>query len=124
MNPEELREGLLVLAGYLLSSAHGLYDEPANYGPFRLVDAAGRLLGIMEAAGLGDAFLAELRQAIEAHRFGRSDDQALRAFLDQACVRFAAALKAQMADPLSGVTTHPAWPGPPGSGPKESRSAL
>ncbi len=102
MNEEKLREDLSLLVCYLLTSAHGLYDEPASYGPFRLVDAAGRLLGIMEAAGLSDAFLMELKEDIEAQRFGRSDDEALRAFLDQACVRFAAQLKQQMADQTCG----------------------
>jgi len=95
MKAERLREDLILLVGYLLTSAHGLYDEPANYGSFRLVDAAGRLLGIMETAGLSDPFLAELRRSIEAQRFGRSDDEALRAFLDQACVRFANRLREQ-----------------------------
>lgn len=97
MKVERLREDLMYLVGYLLTSAHGLYDEPASYGPFRLVDAAGRLLSTMEAAGLSDPFLTELKQAIEAQRFGRSDDEALRAFLDQACLRFAAELKERMA---------------------------
>ncbi len=93
MNVERLREDLVLLVGYLLTSAHGLYGEPASYGPFRLVDAAGRLLGIMEAAGLGEPFLTELKKAIDDQRFGVSNDEALRTFLDQACVRFAAWLK-------------------------------
>jgi hypothetical protein len=103
MKAERLREDLVVLVGYLLTSAYGLYDEPANYGPFRLVDAAGRLLSAMEAAGLSDPFLMELRQGIEAQRFGRSDDEALRAFLDQACVRFAGKLKEQVSASPSGL---------------------
>lgn len=97
MNTEKLRRDLVHLVGYLLTSAHGLYDEPAGYGPFRLLDAAGRLLAIMEAAGLSDPFLTELRRAIDAQRFGSSDDEALRAFLDQVCLRFAAELKERMA---------------------------
>ena len=96
MNTEKLRQDLAHLVGYLLTSAHGLYDEPAGYGPFRLLDAAGRLLAIMEAAGLSDPFLTELRRGIDAQRFGSSDDEALRAFLDQVCLRFAAELKERM----------------------------
>ena len=93
MNTDELREDLVNLAGYLLTSAHGLYDEPAGYGPFRMLDAAGRLLIIMEAAKLADPFLMQLRQDIDENRLGSSDDQALRAFLDQACLQYAAGLK-------------------------------
>jgi hypothetical protein len=97
MNAEKLRGDLVHLVGYLLTSAHGLYDEPAGYGPFRLLDAAGRLLAAMEAAGLSDPFLTELRQAIDDQRFSSSDDEELRAFLDQACLRFAAELKERVA---------------------------
>jgi hypothetical protein len=93
MNTDELHEDLVNLVGYLLTSAHGLYDEPADYGPFRLLDAAGELLTIMEAAKLSDAFLIQLRQDIDEKRFGSSDDQALRTFLDQACLQYAAELK-------------------------------
>lgn len=93
MNAEKLRSELFHLVGYLLTSAYGLYDEPAGYGPRRLLDAIRQLLTIMETAGLSDLFLTELRQAADARRFGSSDDQALRAFLDQACLQYAAALR-------------------------------
>lgn len=96
MNTEKLREDLVNLMGYLLTSAHGLYDEPAGYGPFRMLDAAGRLLTIMEAANLADPFLMQIRQDIDENRFGSSDDQALRDFLDQACLQYAAGLKGRM----------------------------
>jgi hypothetical protein len=93
MNTDELREELVNLVGYLLTSAYGLYDEPAGYGPFRMLDVAGRLLAIMEEAELADPFLMQLRQAIDEERLGSSDDQALRAFLDQVCLQYAAELK-------------------------------
>jgi len=93
MNTDELREDLVNFVGYLLTSAHGLYDEPAGYGPFRILDAAWRLLVIMEEAELADPFLVQLRQAIDEERLGSSDDQALRAFLDQVCLQYAAELK-------------------------------
>lgn len=97
MNDEKLRQELFHLVGYLLTSAHGLYDEPKGYGPLRLLDSAGRLLAIMEATGLSDPFLTELSQAIDAQRFGSSDDEALRAFLDQMCLQYAAELKERVA---------------------------
>jgi hypothetical protein len=93
VNTKKLREDLINLVGYLLTSAHGLYDEPAGYGPFRMLDAAGRLLTIMEEAELADAFMKQLRQAIDEERLGSNDDQALRVFLDQVCLQYAAELK-------------------------------
>lgn len=102
MNKVRLCEDLFDLVGYLLNSAYGLYDEPAGYGPRRLLDAARQLLTAMETAGLSDAYLTQLRRAIDAERFGSSDDQALRAFLDQACPRYAAELKARVIDHAPG----------------------
>ncbi len=93
MDNEVLRQDLFLLVGYLLTSAHNLYDEPAGYGPFRLVDAAGRLLAIMEAHGLADPFLTQLERAVDAERFGHSDDQELRATLNELCLQYAAELK-------------------------------
>ena len=52
-----LRPQIIDLLGFLLTSAHGLFDEPKSYGPLRLVDAAGRLLEISADAGINDEFL-------------------------------------------------------------------
>ncbi len=96
MKTERLADDLFHFVGYLLSSAYGLYDEPPGYGSFRLLDAAGRLLAALEDAGLSDPFLSDLRRDIDAERFGSSDDQALRAFLNRACLSHAAELKRRM----------------------------
>lgn len=93
MHEDALRRDLFLLAGYLLTGAYGLYDEPAGYGPFRLLDAAGRLLEIMAAHDLADPFLAQLQEVIRAERFGNSSDEELRATLNQLCLRYAAELK-------------------------------
>jgi len=93
MNEKALHRDLFLLAGYLLTSAHGLYDEPKGYGPFRLLDAAGRLLAIMEAQGLSDPFLQQLEEAVAAERFGHGGDEQLRARLNELCLEFAAELK-------------------------------
>lgn len=102
MNAEKLREDLVYLVGYLLTSAYGLYDEPAHYGPLRLVDAAGRLLDTLEAAGWSEPVLTELRQSIDAHRFGRSDQEALHAFLNEACLHLAAKFRDESSVDKSG----------------------
>jgi hypothetical protein len=93
MNEEALHRDLFLLVGYLLTSAHGLYDEPKGYGPFRLLDAAGRLLVIMEAHGLSDPFLRQLEHAVAAERFGHGDDEQLRTRLNELCLESAAELK-------------------------------
>jgi hypothetical protein len=95
MTEEVLRRDLFLLLGYLLTSARGLFEEPKGYGPFRLVDTAGRLLEIMEAHGLNDAFLAELQEDVAAERFGNSNDNELLAALDDLCARYATELKAR-----------------------------
>lgn len=96
MNSEVLRRDLFLLVGYLLTSAHNLYDEPAGYGPFRLLDTAGRLLAIMEAHGLADPFLTQLESAVDAERFGHGDDQELHATLNELCLQYAAELKRRL----------------------------
>jgi hypothetical protein len=97
MNEESLRQDLFLLVGYLLTSAHGLCGEPKGYGPFRLVDAAGRLLTAMEANDLADPFLAQLGERIEAERVGHSDDEELHAVLDGLCTAYAQELKRRVA---------------------------
>jgi hypothetical protein len=93
MDEETLRQDLFLLVGYLLTSAHGLYNEPKGYGPFRLVDAAGRLLATMDTHGMADPFLIQLEEAVEAERVGHSDDEQLRAVLDDLCTEYAVELK-------------------------------
>jgi hypothetical protein len=49
------------LISFLLTSARGCVDEPKMYGPFRLLDASRRLIDVLEARGLADGFLREIR---------------------------------------------------------------
>lgn len=93
MDEEAWRHDLFLLVGYLLTSAHGLYGEPKGYGPFRLVDAAARLLAAMRAHGMGDPYLARLEEALEAERVGHSNDEELCAVLDGLVTDHAAELK-------------------------------
>jgi hypothetical protein len=93
MDDKNLRRDLFLLVGYLLTSAHGLYGEPKGYGPFRLMDAAGRLLAIMQACELADPFLNRLQRTIDAERFGHGDDDTLQITLNELCLEYAAELK-------------------------------
>jgi hypothetical protein len=99
MNDQPWRQDLFLLVGYLLTSAHGLYDEPKGYGPFRLLDAAGRLLSIMGSHGLTDPFLEHLAEQIETERVGHSDDEQLRAALDTLVTEYAVELKRRIPPP-------------------------
>jgi hypothetical protein len=102
MNENTLRQDLFLLVGYLLTSAHGLYDEPKGYGPFRLLDTAGRLLAIMQAHQLADPFLDQLQQTIAAERVGHSSDDQLCAALDNLCTEYALELKRRVPPPPAG----------------------
>lgn len=93
MNDNLLKQELFTLVGYLLTSAYGLYEEPQSYGPFRLLDTAGRLLTIMETHGLSDPFLEELRAWIDQERFGSSTDEKLREGLNQIILQYSEELK-------------------------------
>jgi hypothetical protein len=89
MNADGLREELLVLVGFLLTSACGLVDEPKSYGPVRLFDAAGRLLGIMEAHGILDESLSEIKEQIDRERLGSWDEETRLGNIDSLAVKWA-----------------------------------
>lgn len=89
MDTAELKKELFYLTSFLISSARGLADEPAEYGAFRLIDAAGRLLAIMETHGLGDDFLSRLKQAIDQQREGSMGDTEQNEQLDQLIIEIA-----------------------------------
>ncbi len=69
-----LRETLIRHLCYLVSSARGLSWEPREYGPFRLIDACGRLIGTMEEYGLKSPRLAAARELIEEKKLSVMDD--------------------------------------------------
>jgi len=98
MNTSSLNEELLLHVGYVLTSACGLYDEPAAYGPFRLLDSASRLLDLMQRNGLGDGFTAELKESVDAQRWSTGEPQQQQAELEAICRRYAAELRRRLED--------------------------
>jgi hypothetical protein len=97
MDKAVLQEELFHLTAYLITSARGLYEEPADYGVFRLLDAAGRLLEIMEDNGLlDDPFLGELKQMVDEERAGSMDDERQRQSLDEMVQRIAAEMRRRL----------------------------
>jgi len=93
MDAEALRHELFFLVGYMITSARGLYDEPADYGVFRLLDAAGRLLGIMEPLELLDPFMLDLKRSIDEEREGNMDSDRQRERLDAMVLKIAEELQ-------------------------------
>lgn len=74
IDTQALSDEMFLLLSYLLTSAQGLVGEPADYGVFRMIDASGRLLEIMENHGLVDDDLRQLKQAIDMEREGSMDN--------------------------------------------------
>lgn len=71
------------LIGYMTSSARNLIDETPFYGPFRLVDAASRLIGILAEEGIGSSRLSALRQEIDAGKYSAmAGAKDFKAYLD------------------------------------------
>lgn len=83
-------EAAFRLATFLITAARDVIDEPAIYGPFRMVDAVDRLL----AAESDDPFLRGVRPTIarEKHKV-MTDRDGFVAGLDELAEAFAAEAK-------------------------------
>jgi hypothetical protein len=82
IDPHDLRIAMLELLTYLGSSARGSIDEPRLYGPLRLIEAAQRVINIMDRLGVSDTELDSL-----ADRF---IDEAMQISIDEThCTKFA-----------------------------------
>jgi hypothetical protein len=96
MDSEALKQDLFYLIGYLLSSAHGLYHEPGEYGIYRLMDAAGRLVGIMAAQGLADDFLLKLGEEIDQEKTASMDDDRQKATIERLAMEYSKELQRRL----------------------------
>ena len=68
---------------YMVTSARNLVRETKMYGPFRLIDACGRLIGILEQMGASSEFLSKVNTQIQANKYAMiSDEKAFVDFLD------------------------------------------
>jgi uncharacterized protein DUF6092 len=78
------------LATFLVTAARDVIDEPAIYGPFRMVDAVDRLI----ARSFDDDFLNAIQPELEREKQNvMSDREAFVAWLDDLSARFAAEAK-------------------------------
>ena len=90
----EINREFFELICFMLSSARGLMDEPREYGPFRLIDTAERLISILEKYGFADEFLQKQRLKIEEGKYSVMEgEDKFRKFLDELMVEFAKELK-------------------------------
>jgi hypothetical protein len=96
MDNELFKEELFNLVAYMITSARGLHDEPADYGTFRLLDTTGRLLAIMESQELLDPFLAELKDAVDEERVGNMDPEREVERLDEMVLKIASELQRRL----------------------------
>lgn len=92
MQVEKLRTEVLELLCYIITSARGLVDEPGRYGPFRLIETAGRLIAIMKHAGLSDELIKQVGERIDSRDIKRDDGELVR-FLDDLVVLVTKKLK-------------------------------
>jgi len=60
-----LKDKHFQLLAFLITSARGCVDEPKLYGPLRLLDAASRLIDIMEDEGKSNDEILKLKELIE-----------------------------------------------------------
>ncbi|MEC3891575.1 DUF6092 family protein [Nocardiopsis alba] len=89
-----MREELLLLAAYLLSSGRGLLQEPPSYGPLRCLDAARRVLALRDGLGGEESpALADLRASMDDVMCGAMTDRELDVLLDDLCDRLAAVVE-------------------------------
>lgn len=75
------------LATFLVTAARDVVDEPAIYGPFRMIDAVDRLM----AGTFEDKFLSDIKPELEREKQKvMTDRDAFVAWLDDVAARFAA----------------------------------
>ena len=83
MSDNTLEEQIFELISYIVVSARNLLEEPARYGPFRLIDTAGRLIEILEKADMAGERLTEIRNKIDAGKLtAMGDEREFQDFLD------------------------------------------
>ena len=83
VDKKSLEEEIFELVSYMTVSARNLLEEPARYGPFRLVDSVSRLVDILETHGLSSKRLAGLQTKIEDLKYSAmGPEEEYRAFLE------------------------------------------
>ncbi len=85
------------LLSFLITSARGLLEEPVIYGPLRLVEAARKLLDIMEEKGISTSELIELKQYIDENiNTVLIGEEEFKAFLNELVKRLSRIIKSEL----------------------------
>jgi Family of unknown function (DUF6092) len=93
------------LATFLVTAARDVIDEPAIYGPFRMLDAVDRLM----VEQFGDDFLREMQPRLADDKYKvMSDRAAFVAALDDLAEAFALEAKRRNREADAGDGEHPA----------------
>ena len=83
MDKKNFENQIFELVSYMATSACNLLEEPARYGPFRLVDAASRLIDILEESGNSSERLNSIRKQIESGKYSAmGTDEQFKEFLE------------------------------------------
>ncbi len=83
LDPKLTREVYKTMT-FILTAAKTLVDEPKDYGPFRLVDAVGRLAQVLVRTGYADDAVRAMAEEIEHEKYyGLKDETELLLFLDK-----------------------------------------
>ncbi|MCP2168190.1 DUF6092 family protein [Goodfellowiella coeruleoviolacea] len=88
----ELREGIALLAAYLLSSGRRLLEETPGYALYRLLEGARRALELLETAGEATPDLVAVRSQLDGVVFGPPADRDFATLLDNLCAGLVTAL--------------------------------
>ncbi|MGH3686840.1 MAG: DUF6092 family protein [Pseudonocardiaceae bacterium] len=91
--PPHLREGIALLAAYLLSSGRGLFEEPPNYAIYRLLDGARRALELLETCGEPNPHLVSVRACLDGVFYGPLTERDYAVLTDDLCQQMANGLK-------------------------------
>ena len=83
MNRARLEQAVFELVGYMVTSGRNLIDETPFYGPFRLVDAASRLILMLEKEGIVSDRLRTMQERIDSGKYlVMKTQQEFMSFLD------------------------------------------
>jgi len=83
MDRDALEARIFDLIGYMVTSGRNLLDETPLYGPFRLVDAASRLIELLADEGVKSPRLSAIQKHIDAGKYSvMVDAQKFQDYLD------------------------------------------
>ena len=83
-NNETFKKQIFGLVCYMVTSACNLVNETKNYGPFRLIDAASRLITILSENQISSSELEKIQVKIEQGKYKVMEGKSrFSSFLDE-----------------------------------------